>query len=65
VSLDDLIAELEDTAIRLRAGDLEPQAAAELVERCAELATRVSTELDRLGREAEREDPDDGQEQLL
>ncbi len=39
--------------------------AAELVERCADLAARVGAELDRAGREAERDAPAEGQEQLL
>jgi hypothetical protein len=63
--LDDLIRELEDTATRLRAGDLEPAEAATLVDRCAELALQVGGGLDRVGREAERDLPDEGQEQLL
>lgn len=60
--LDDLVRELEDAATRLRAGDLEPKDAAELVDRCARLAVSVGGELEALGRRAES-DPD--QEQLL
>ena len=63
--LDDLIRELNESATRLRAGELDAVQAAELVERCAELAARVGAELDRAGREAERETPAEGQEQLL
>jgi hypothetical protein len=63
--LDTLIRELEESAARLRAGELDAAQAAELVERCAELAARVGTELDRAGREAERDAPAEGQEQLL
>ena len=63
--LDDLINELEQSAARLRAGELDAVQAAELVERCAELAGRVGAELDRAGREAERDAPAEGQEQLL
>ena len=74
--LDGLIRELEDSAAKLRAGALrgDPSGptpreyavqAAELVERCAELAARVGAELDRAGREAERDAPAEGQEQLL
>ena len=63
--LDDLIKELEGSAARLRAGELDAVQAAELVERCAELAARVGAELDRAGREAERDAPAEGQEQLL
>lgn len=60
--LDDLVRELEDAATRLRAGELEPAAAAELVDQCARLAVSIGGELEALGRRAES-DPD--QEQLL
>ncbi len=63
--LDDLIAELEAAAARLRTGELDQAAAAELVERCAELAALIGTRLDRAGREAESGGPPEGQEQLL
>jgi len=63
--LDPLIDELERAAARLRAGELDPAGAAGLVERCAELAARIGSELDRAGREAERDAPAEGQEQLL
>ena len=63
--LDELIRELDESAARLRAGELDAVQAAELVERCAELAARVGAELDRAGREAERDAPAEGQEQLL
>jgi exonuclease VII small subunit len=46
-TLEDAIAELENAAARLRRGEIEPDEAAALVERCAELASRVGTELDR------------------
>jgi len=65
VNLDELIGELEQAAARLRAGDLDQAAAAEVVERCAELAARIGSELDRAGRDAERDAPARGQEQLL
>ena len=61
-ALDEAIAELARAAERLRSGDLPAEEAAELVERCAELAARVGAELDR------RSDPDrttPGQETLL
>jgi hypothetical protein len=64
-TLDALIGELEDAAARLRAEDMPAAEAAEVVERCAELAGRIGAELDRAGRDAEREAPDEGQEQLL
>ena len=63
--LDTLIRELDQAAAKLRAGDMEAHQAAALVERCAELAGRLGSELDRAAREAEREPPVDGQEQLL
>ena len=62
--IDALIRELEDASARLRAGQMEADAAAALVERCAELAARVGTELDRAARETDREAPG-GQEELL
>jgi hypothetical protein len=63
--LDKAIRELEESAAQLRAGEMDAVQAAELVERCAELAGRVGAELDRAGREAERDAPAEGQEQLL
>ena len=57
--LDALIEELERTAERLRAGDVDPDEAAALVERCAELAGRLGSGLDAEARETE------GQERLL
>jgi hypothetical protein len=63
-ALDDLVRELEDAAARLRAGGLEPEDAAELVEECARLATRAGGELDRLTREATA-DARPGQGELL
>jgi hypothetical protein len=59
--LDRLIRDLEDAATRLRAGDIDADEAAALVERCAELAGRLGAELDRSARESAAE----GQEQLL
>jgi hypothetical protein len=64
-SLEGLIKELEDAATTLRAGELGQDEAAELVERCAELAARIGSELERWGREAEGDLPAEGQEQLL
>ena len=64
-TLDGLIRELEDAAVRLRAEQMPAADAADLVERCAELAARIGAELDRAGREAERDLPGEGQEQLL
>ena len=62
--LDDLIAELQQAAERLRDGTLDANEAAELVERCAELATDIGQTLDQEAREA-RADPVPGQERLL
>ncbi len=61
--LDELIGELEETAARLRGGDLDAAQAAALVDRCAELAVALGAGLDRAGREPEL--PAEGQEQLL
>ena len=63
--LDRAVGELQDAAARLRAGHIDADEAAALVERCAELAARVGSQLDRAGREAERDEPVEGQEQLL
>ena len=61
-SLDDLATELEGVAARLRSGDLGADEAAELVQRSAQLAARLGSELDALGRSADRLE---GQERLL
>lgn len=57
--VDSIAAELERAAERLRAGEIEPAEAADLVERCAQLATQLGSELDR------RASGDGGQEQRL
>lgn len=64
-ALDASIAELEEAAERLRAGDLDPAEAAELVECCAELAARAGGELERVSRRAGTESVPSGQETLL
>ena len=46
-NLEELVQELEQAAERLRAEDIEPDEAAELVERCAQLAAEVGAALDR------------------
>jgi exonuclease VII small subunit len=61
--LEELVAELENTADALRAGDLSPEDAAANVERCAELAARIGATLDAQAREPEETLP--GQEELL
>lgn len=50
--LQDLTDRLEQTAAKLRAGELEPEQAARLVEDCARLAGEAATELDRRARAA-------------
>jgi hypothetical protein len=62
--IEELVAELEQTAVRLRGGQLDQGEAAQLVERCADLANRVGAQLEREARTAAAgESP--GQEQLL
>ena len=62
-SLDALVRELEQAAEQLRSGELESAAAADLIERCAELAARLGGELEALARKGEGGSP--GQETLL
>jgi hypothetical protein len=62
--IDELIAQLERAAEQLRSGELSPDAAATLVEDCAALATRASSELERLAR-ARAAPPIPGQDSLL
>ena len=63
-AIDQLVSDLEKTAERLRGGDLEQGEAAQLVERCADLAGRIGGQLDREWRgDAGSRGP--GQEQLL
>jgi hypothetical protein len=59
---DALSRELEEVAARLRSGEIEAAEAAELVERCAELAARIGAELDAQSRAASEAE---GQERLL
>ena len=61
--LDELAAELEVVADKLRSEAIDPDEAANLVERCAELAARLGGELERLARAGEGSSP--GQETLL
>ena len=62
--IDELVAELEAIAARLREGELEQGQAAALVERCADLANRIGGQLEREARSAPGGDQP-GQEQLL
>ena len=61
-SLEQLTEELEAVAEKLRAGEVEPDQAADLVERCAELAARLGAEVDARARSATETE---GQERLL
>jgi hypothetical protein len=63
-ALDSIVRELEEAAARLREHDLDPDEAADLVERCAELAARAGQELDREARTSPAGDQP-GQEPLL
>lgn len=63
-ALERLVAHLEDVAARLRGGDLDAEAAARLVDDCAQVASNASAELERLARVAASE-PLPGQDQLL
>ena len=63
--LEDLVADLEQTAARLRQGDIEREEAAALVERSAELANRIGGQLERDARGAAAGDGPGAQEQLL
>jgi hypothetical protein len=59
--LDELTARLERLAEALRAGHLEADAAAELVDECARVAAEAAGELDRQARAQDRP----GQTELL
>ena len=61
-SLAALAEELESVADKLRADAIDADEAADLVERCAELATRLGGELDARARGAAESE---GQERLL
>jgi hypothetical protein len=57
-ALIELTARLEETAQRLRAGDLEPDAALAVIEECARLASEASTQVDQQARAALEPLPD-------
>jgi hypothetical protein len=61
-TLEELASELEAVADKLRAEAVDSDEAADLVERCAELAQRIGAEIDSRGRSAEEAE---GQERLL
>jgi hypothetical protein len=57
-ALIELSARLEETAQRLRAGALEPDAALALIEECARLAAEASAQVDQRARAALEPLPD-------
>jgi hypothetical protein len=61
-TLDELAAELEAVADKLRAEAIDADEAADLVERCADLAQRIGAEIDARSRSAGEAE---GQERLL
>ncbi|MGH2761068.1 MAG: hypothetical protein ACRDL4_03360 [Thermoleophilaceae bacterium] len=61
-TLEDLIAELEAVADKLRSDAIDGDEAAALVERCADLAQRIGVEIDARSRSAGEAE---GQERLL
>jgi hypothetical protein len=61
-TLEELAAELESVADKLRSEAVDSDEAADLVERCAELALRIGTEMDARSRSAAEAE---GQERLL
>jgi hypothetical protein len=63
--LEAAVRELEQAARELRSPDVDTARAAELVDRCAEIAAEIGRELDRAARDAERDAPGSGQERLL
>ena len=62
--LESIARELEQAASRLREEGIDPDEAADLVERCADLATRAGQELEREARVTPEGDQP-GQETLL
>jgi hypothetical protein len=61
-TLEELVEELEAVADKLRAGAVDAEEGADLVDRCAELAGRIGSELDARSRSAGEAQ---GQERLL
>jgi hypothetical protein len=57
-ALIELTARLNDTVVRLRAGDLEPEVALSLIEECARLASEASAQVDQRTRAALEPLPD-------
>jgi hypothetical protein len=63
--LDDLIARMERAAEQLRSGECSPDAAATVVEDCANLAAQAVAELEELSRAETSTPPAPGQDTLL
>jgi methyl-accepting chemotaxis protein len=61
-TLEELASELESVADKLRADAIDAEEAADLVERCADLAQRIGSEMDARSRSAGEAE---GQERLL
>jgi hypothetical protein len=61
-TLEELASELESVADKLRAEAIDAEEAADLVERCADLAQRIGSEIDARSRTAGEAE---GQERLL
>jgi methyl-accepting chemotaxis protein len=61
-TLEELASELESVADKLRADAIDAEEAADLVERCADLAQRIGSEIDARSRTAGEAE---GQERLL
>jgi methyl-accepting chemotaxis protein len=61
-TLEELASELESVADKLRADAIDAEEAADLVERCADLAQRIGSEIDARSRSAGEAE---GQERLL
>jgi hypothetical protein len=57
-ALTELASRLEEAAARLRAGNLEPDAALQLIEDCARLASEASARVDESARAALEPLPD-------
>jgi hypothetical protein len=57
-ALIELTMQLQDTAERLRTGELEPDAAVSLIEDCARLASEASAQVDERARAALEPLPD-------
>jgi predicted DNA-binding transcriptional regulator YafY len=56
-ALDSITRELQAAAQRLREQDLDPDEAADLVERCAALAARAGSELEQKARASAQDEP--------